>query len=120
MMNDFLLQMSETFKALGDPTRLKILRMVTTKGKNFYVAEIAEKIGISTSAVSQHLKVLKNARIVEAVRDGFHTCYKLREGAINLFRKDIDRLIRIGFLACDFDGPCSECPHGKSCAELEA
>ena len=68
-MRDFILQMSETFKALGDPTRLKILRMVTTRGNNFYVAEIAEKIGISTSAVSQHLKVLRTAGIVEAGED---------------------------------------------------
>jgi ArsR family transcriptional regulator len=116
MMNDFLLQMSETFKALGDPTRLKILRMVTTKGNNFYVAEIAEKLVISTSAVSQHLKVLKNVGIVEAVRDGFHIYYKMREGSINRFRKNIDRLIRIGFLSCDFDGPCSECPAEENCA----
>jgi DNA-binding transcriptional ArsR family regulator len=116
MMNDFLLQMSEIFKALGDPTRLKVLRMVTTKGNNFYVAEIAEKLGVSTSAVSQHLKVLKNAGIVEAVRSGFHTYYKLQEGSIDVFRKNIDKLIRIGFLSCDFDGPCSECPEEKNCA----
>ncbi len=116
-MNDFLLQMSETFKALGDPTRLKILRMVTTKKNNFYVAELGEKLGISTSAVSQHLKVLKSAGIVQAVRDGFHTYYTLRDGAIDVFKKNIDKLIKIGFLACDFDGPCSECPNAEICGK---
>jgi ArsR family transcriptional regulator len=115
-MDDFLSQMSDVFKALGDPTRLKVLRMVTTKRDNFYVAEIAQKLGISTSAVSQHLKVLKTAGIVEAFRDGFHIYYKLREGAIDVFRENVDKLIRIGFLSCDFDGPCSECPEEKNCA----
>jgi ArsR family transcriptional regulator len=114
-MDDFLLQISETFKALSDPTRLKILRMVTTKKNNFYVAEIAEKIGISTSAVSQHLKVLKTVGIVKAVRDGFHTYYKLRDGVIDQFRGNIDRLIKVGFIACSFDGPCNECPEEKKC-----
>lgn len=116
-MNDFLLQMSEVFKALGDATRLKILRMVATKKNNFYVAEIAEKIGISTSAVSQHLKVLRIVGIVEPVRDGFHMYYKLKDGVFDLFRKNIDKLITMGFLSCDFEGPCSECPNEKNCKE---
>ncbi|MBN1439441.1 MAG: winged helix-turn-helix transcriptional regulator [Anaerolineales bacterium] len=116
-MNNFLDQISVTFKALGDPQRLKILRLVATKKHDFYVSEIAKKLGITNSAVSQHLKVLKNARIVEPVRDGFHTYYRMRKGAVADFRKNIDRLIRVGFLDCTFDGPCSECPDKKRCLE---
>lgn len=113
--NDFLLRISDTFKALSDPTRLKILRMVATKKNNFYVSEIAQKMGITNSAVSQHLKVLKSAGIVESVRNGFHTHYKLKDGAIAEFRNSIEKLIRTGFLDCNFKGPCSECPDANKC-----
>jgi DNA-binding transcriptional ArsR family regulator len=115
MMTGFLDQISITFKALGDPKRLKILRLVAARKHNFYVAEIAEKLGISSAAVSQHLKVLKNAGIVEPAREGYHTFYRMRKGAAENFRKNVDRLIRVGFLDCTFDGPCSECPDKGSC-----
>lgn len=109
--------MTEVFQALSDPTRLKILNMVATRSNNFFVAEIAEKLGISSSAVSQHLKVLKNAGIVEPVRDGFHVYYKINDEIIESFRSDIDKLIGMLFFSCTFEGPCSECPNDTVCKQ---
>ncbi|MCG8569700.1 MAG: metalloregulator ArsR/SmtB family transcription factor [Spirochaetes bacterium] len=64
-------------KALGDPTRLKIIKLLHTKGCNLCVGMIAGMVGVSQPAVSQHLKVLKNAGLVESERMGFHIHYCL-------------------------------------------
>ncbi|MDH7506457.1 MAG: metalloregulator ArsR/SmtB family transcription factor [Candidatus Thermoplasmatota archaeon] len=58
----------EIFKALGDPTRLKILECIRNKEK--CICEIIPYTGKSQPNVSQHLKVLKNAGIVDERKDG--------------------------------------------------
>ena len=117
-MDEFSLKMTEIFKALSDPTRLKVIRLVATKKEYLFVAEIATKLGITDSAVSQHLKVLKNVNIVIPKRKGYKVYYEINLNMIESFRKDIDKLIQEAFVPCEFDGPCNECPLEKTC-ELE-
>ncbi len=50
---------ADFFKALGDPTRIKILKLLLS-GKKLCVGMIAFKLNITQSAVSQQLKVLKS------------------------------------------------------------
>ena len=114
-MDDFLLRMTEIFKALGDPTRLKVIRLVATKKEYLFVAEIAKKLGITNSAVSQHLKVLKNVNIVKPKRKGYKVYYEINYEMINSFGEDIKKLKKLAFMACDFDGPCNECPQERTC-----
>ncbi len=76
---------AEIFKALGDATRLKILKMIAAKGNNLCVGKIACNLSISQPAVSQHLKILKNAGLVEADRQGFHVHYKIRNNALDAY-----------------------------------
>lgn len=67
--------LAEIFKALGHPTRLWIVRNLV-RGE-MCVCDFVEGTGEEFSAVSQHLNVLKKARVVEAEKRGKHVFYKL-------------------------------------------
>ena len=60
---------SQTFAALGDPTRMAILSRLAAQG-DLTVQEIAEPFAMSLPAVSQHLKVLERAGLIARRRDG--------------------------------------------------
>ena len=57
-----------TFKALADPTRVRILYLLTQKECS--VGKIAELLNLSQSAVSHQLSFLKNLRLVKSRREG--------------------------------------------------
>lgn len=63
------------FKALGEPTRLKIVKLVTVQ--ELCVCELVAILEMSQPRVSQHLKVLKNAGIVMERKEGQKSFYKL-------------------------------------------
>ena len=63
-----LFQLSQIFKALGDPTRLRILNLLCTG--EYAVGEIAARLGVSQSATSHQLRLLKNLRLVKFRREG--------------------------------------------------
>ena len=56
------------FKALGEPTRLKILKLLAVK--DLCVCDLEEIMQASQPRISQHLKVLKQARLVNERREG--------------------------------------------------
>ncbi len=61
--------LTQTFAALGDATRLAILGRLAAQG-DMTVQEIAEPFAMSLPAVSQHLKVLERAGLIARGRDG--------------------------------------------------
>lgn len=65
---DTLYTVSQTFKALGDPTRIRILYLLAHKECS--VTEIAETLNLKQSTVSHQLAVLKNLRLVKFRREG--------------------------------------------------
>jgi len=77
-MTENISKTADFFKALGDPTRIKILKLLLS-GKNLCVGMIAFKLNITQSAVSQHLRVLKSKDIVEGTRTGFNMHYRVKE-----------------------------------------
>lgn len=74
--------------ALGDPTR----RLVFTRlrGRARSVGEIATGMSVSRSAVSQHLKVLKAARLVTARADGTRRVYAVDPRGVEAIRDWLD------------------------------
>ena len=74
---DELIEMAELFKMFGDSTRIKIL-FVLFEGEKC-VQEITEATGSSQSAVSHQLRLLKQARLVRARRQGKQVCYSLAD-----------------------------------------
>jgi DNA-binding transcriptional ArsR family regulator len=76
--------------ALGDPTRLAIFHRLA---KNPHaVNELAAGLPVSRPAVSQHLRVLKNARLVRDWRDGTRRIYELDPAGIALLRDHFAQL----------------------------
>ncbi|GEM01088.1 DNA-binding transcriptional regulator, ArsR family [Halolactibacillus halophilus] len=67
--------MKEAFKALADPTRRKILDLL--KGKDLTAGEIADQFDMSKPSISQHLKILKAADLIEAEKQGQYISYHL-------------------------------------------
>ena len=81
--------LTEMFKALSDPTRLRLVRMLGAQdrgddtfaggcgGSRLCVNALAHHLGVSQSAVSQHLRVLRQARLVQGTREGNFVHYSL-------------------------------------------
>lgn len=68
----------KVMKALSEPNRLKIIKML--EQKECCVCEIQEALGIAQPTVSKHLKVLENAGLVSAQKDGLWVNYSLSDG----------------------------------------
>jgi len=63
-----LFVVSQTFKALGDPTRIRILNLLFER--EYSVNDIAESLDLKQSTVSHQLRFLKNLRLVKYRREG--------------------------------------------------
>ena len=70
----------EVFKALGDPTRLKILECIENRER--CICEIIPYTGKSQPNVSQHLKVMKYAGIIKERKDGIRIMVKASDNNI--------------------------------------
>jgi ArsR family transcriptional regulator len=70
------------FKALNDPIRRRILEMLKKKG-DMSAGDIAEQFDISKPSISHHLDLLKQAGLVEVMRDGQFLYYSLNTTIID-------------------------------------
>ena len=68
----------ELFKSLCDPTRLSIVAFLATQSQAVSVGALAEQYGIDFSGVSRHLKILKQAGVVKAEKQGREVNYSLK------------------------------------------
>jgi DNA-binding transcriptional ArsR family regulator len=83
-------QSIEMYKALGDETRFTIFLTLAQCKERMCVGAIAQKLGLSQPAVSQHLKILKAAGIATSARDGHKIHYGInREEVISSLRTTI-------------------------------
>ena len=76
--------------ALGDPTRRLIFKRLRRGARS--VGEIARGMDVSRPAVSQHLKVLKDAGIVRGTIDGPNRCYCLEPEAVAWLKREFAAL----------------------------
>ena len=76
--------------ALGDPTRRQVFELL--RGGPRSVGELASELPVSRPAVSQHLKVLKEAGLVHDDRDGTRRLYRLDPKGLEAVRDSIDSL----------------------------
>ena len=83
--------LAETFKVLGDVTRVRILDAVS--GTERCVCDIASSIGLSESAVSHQLRLLRGMRLVRARRSGRQVFYTLDDQHIvQLFAQGLEHV----------------------------
>lgn len=78
-------------KALGHPARIAILQFLM-KTRSCVCGDIVDKLPLSQSTVSQHLKELKNAGLIKGDIDGPSVCYCIDEKAWNKAKKIIGDL----------------------------
>lgn len=78
------------FQALGDPTRHAIFERL--KEGPLAVGELASRLPVSRPAVSQHLRVLKEAGLVSERRNGTRRVYRIEPQGVWALRESIDRL----------------------------
>ena len=75
--------------ALGDPTRRAIFERLADRPSA--VGELARELPVSRPAVSQHLKVLKDAGLVVDRRDGNRRIYQVAPDGVGALRAELDR-----------------------------
>lgn len=73
-MNDFI----KVMKALSDPGRVKVIKML--QRRMLCVCEIQTALGIAQSSASKHLKILEEAGLIVASKDGLWVNYRLADG----------------------------------------
>ena len=78
-MKDFV----RVMKALSDPNRVKIVKML--QQKKLCVCEIQAALQVAQPTVSKHLKILENAGLVDFQKDGLWVNYYLTDGGLNPF-----------------------------------
>jgi DNA-binding transcriptional ArsR family regulator len=76
--------------ALADPTRRELFERLRDGPRA--VGELAEAMPVSRPAVSQHLKVLREARLVAARREGARHLYRVEREGLGELREYLDRL----------------------------
>jgi DNA-binding transcriptional ArsR family regulator len=86
--------MEGAFEALGDLTRRQILELLATgeQPAGAVVAALQARAAISQPAVSQHLKVLRDARLVSVRAEGTHRLYALDEAGLGAAQAWLTRL----------------------------
>lgn len=73
--------LAETFRLLGDPTRLRILLFCLASPKP--VGEIAETLELSQTLVSHHLRLLRGARLVRGERQSKQVFYQVDDSHVS-------------------------------------
>lgn len=84
-------ELAEFFRALGDTSRVRILTALLEGELN--VGALAERAGVSMSAVSHHLRGLRQLKLVRARRDGRHIFYGLDDAHVaTLLEQGLDHV----------------------------
>ena len=85
--------LSDMFRMLGDPTRVRILDVLT--GGELCVCDLAELVGISESAASHQLRLLRGMRLVRPRRAGRQVYYSIDDQhIISLFQQGLRHVTR--------------------------
>jgi ArsR family transcriptional regulator len=84
-MND-IETLTGIFKALSDPTRLRLVKLLNDQDNALCVNALSERLGVTQSAVSQHLRVLKQAGLVTSERRGYHVHYEIDRTRLSQYK----------------------------------
>ena len=98
------MELTAVWKALADDNRLLILRLLNRRA--YCVRALSRQLGISQAAVSQHLKVLREAGLVSAGKRGYFTHYRVESAPLRAAAQALEQL------ACGEPVPCGGCGQG--------
>ena len=100
-----LVALADVAKALGHPGRLEILRILA--GRACICGDIVERMPLSQSTVSQHLKELKKVGLIRGEIEGPRICYCLDMDGVTNAQAGFARLFE-GIACCQTEGETNE------------
>lgn len=80
------------FKVLSVEMRVRMIELL--KSRSLCVNALAKALSMSPAAVSQHLRILRDAEIVIAEKRGYFVHYRVNEETLDQWRKNADQLLR--------------------------
>ncbi len=84
-------QLADTFKILGDSTRIKLLNLLTQQ--EMRVSDIATTLEMGQSAISHQLRVLRSARLVKYRKEGKEAWYSLDDDhVVSLMNEGLEHI----------------------------
>ncbi len=99
--DDLSEELEELFKALGNINRLILISSLASGEKDkFSVTEMAKMMGLTQPAASQHLKVLKTVKILNAKKQGNYIYYTFNQSALLKHKEKIDILFGCVLAKC--------------------
>lgn len=105
------------YRALADDTRRKIITLLL--GHGYCVSELARVLEVSESAVSQHLKILKEAGLLTGEKRGYYMHYDIDRDKLRMLARDIESMADLERQDCS--GPegtdCGCGRNGESCSD---
>ncbi|WP_031516799.1 ArsR/SmtB family transcription factor [Desulfofalx alkaliphila] len=100
-------------KAIGDETRFKILTLLLQH--NYCVRALSRKLGLSESAISQHIKVLREAGLLVGVKKGYYVHYDVNRDVLHQLASQIKELAALERELCRPDKVGCESAERKRC-----
>ena len=104
------MELDRMLKALGEPMRLKIYQALLER--KHCVRSLSKKLGISESAISQHMKVMKDAGLVYGKKYGYHTHYLPVQESIDFLTELLEQM-RTASLRVDRNMEVCQCEYRK-------
>lgn len=86
-------RIARLFKALGHPARVEILQVLARRG-TCVCGEIVDELPLAQATVSQHLKALKEAGLIQGQIDGPAVCYCIDGEAVAALRTEAEDYLR--------------------------
>ncbi len=99
------------FKLFGVPARVRIVQLL--KGRTLCVGALAARLGVSSAAVSQHLRILHDAGLVEREKRANFVHYRLDERRLAECRRLMDGVLSIP-QGSEEEGPCVRSADARS------
>src|SRR5690554_3693327 len=107
------MEITKVLKAIADETRLKILKMLLKH--NYCVRALSRKLELSESAISQHLKVLREAGLLVGVKKGYFMHYDVDRDTLKELSSKIEEFATIEREVCNPENVGCESSEQKRC-----
>ena len=84
-------ELARICKVLSVPARVRIVQLL--KGEKLCVGGLARRLGVTQGAVSQHLRVMRDTRLLTADRRGYYVHYRINEETSRQWQQALDGLL---------------------------
>ena len=107
------MEITKVLKAMADETRFKILILLLQH--NYCVRALSRKLELSESAISQHIKVLREAGLLIGVKKGYYMHYDVNRNTLHKLSSKIEELTEIERKVCNPEHVGCESSERKMC-----